>query len=268
VGHDERVRLAQMTFQGSNAFGEFFLRDQAFRYDPVAKVVNKLQENWLTAVIGSVNMDQRIDSHVDQACVTQHAGDAPADVQIHSFISRVGIKNLYQPVPRWYWRIADMRYPIGFVQGNDPPGPHQSHHLGNNCFRFRNIYQNQAGRRQIERLSGQFASDRVPMANLHIVYSSRRKKFASELDGMIAQFDSYHRARRTDPTRQQFETSLGTTADLDYSGSLRQSDPIKELGRFLSEFLGLPLQASLLSGAVAQKVLVVSRHRGFHQGLA
>ena len=156
-----------------------------------------------------------------------------------------------------------MRSPIGFVQGDDTSGSHQRDHLGNNLFRLRNVYQNQTGRRQIERLSGQSAIGRVTLANIHIVYSSRRKKFASELDGMIVQFYSNHRARGADPTGQQLETALGTTANLNYSGSLRQTDPIKELGRLLSEFLGLPLQASLLNVAVAQKVLVVVRHRGY-----
>ena len=64
---------------------------------------------------------------------------------------------------------------------------------------------------------------------------------------MIAQLDPNDRAVGTDPTRQQFKATLRTTADLDYSGSLGQSDLIKESPRFLGEFLGLFLQASLLN---------------------
>jgi len=77
---------------------------------------------------------------------------------------------------------------------------------------------------------------------------------------MIAQLDPNDRACGTDPTRQQFEATLRTTADLDYSGSLGQSDPIKESPRFLGEFNGLLLQATLLTWAMAQKVLVVVWH--------
>jgi hypothetical protein len=77
---------------------------------------------------------------------------------------------------------------------------------------------------------------------------------------MIAKFDPNDRACGTDPTGQQFEATLRTTADLDYPGPRSQSDLIEESGRFLGKSLGLLLQASLLSWAVAQKVLVVLRH--------
>ncbi len=206
-------------------------------------------------------MDQRIHVNVDQACVTQHAGNAPADIQIHSFRFGVAIQNLSQPVPCLQWRIAHMCYPVSFVQGNDTSGPHQSRHLGNNLLRLGYIDQNQAGRGEIERFSWQSCIGGVPLPNLHVVYPSQRKKFSSELDSMIAQFHANHRASRTDPTGKQFEATLRTTADLDYSGSLCQPNLIEESGRFLSEFLGLLLQASLLNGTVAQKVLVRVCHR-------
>jgi hypothetical protein len=155
-----------------------------------------------------------------------------------------------------------MCYPVSFVQGNGTSRLHQGDHLGNNLFRFRNVYQNQTRRGQIERFSWQSRIGGVALANFHIVYSPFRKKISSKLDCMIAQFDSNHRARRAYPTRQQFEAPLGTTAHLNYPRSLRQSDLVEQLGRFLGEFLGLPLQAPLLGGTVAQKVLVVVRHLG------
>ena len=52
---------------------------------------------------------------------------------------------------------------------------------------------------------------------------------------MVVHFDSNHRTRGTDPSREQIEAPLGTTADVGYSGSRRYSDLIKELGRFSSE---------------------------------
>ena len=74
---------------------------------------------------------------------------------------------------------------------------------------------------------------------------------------MIAQLDPNDRACGTDTTRQQFEATLRTTADLDDPGPRSQSDLIEESSRVLGKFLGLLLQASLLNGAVAQKVLVI-----------
>jgi len=74
---------------------------------------------------------------------------------------------------------------------------------------------------------------------------------------MIAQLNPNDRACGTDPTRQQFEATLRTTADLDCPGPRSQSDLIEESSRFLGKFLGLLLQASLLNWAVAQKVLVI-----------
>lgn len=60
VQHDERLRLAQMTLDGSNGFGKFSLRYQAFRHDPVAKVVDELQEDRPATVIRSVNLKNSI----------------------------------------------------------------------------------------------------------------------------------------------------------------------------------------------------------------
>jgi hypothetical protein len=151
--------------------------------------------------------------------------------------------------------------PVSFVQGNNTSTPHLGGHFGDNLFRLGNVNKNQAGRGQIELLSRQSCSGGVSLANLHISYSSFGKKFSSELDGVIAQFDSNDGTCRTDAIRQQFQAALRTTADLDSSGSLRQSDLIKESGGFLCEFPGLLLEASLLDGAVAQKVLVVVCHR-------
>jgi len=74
---------------------------------------------------------------------------------------------------------------------------------------------------------------------------------------MITQLDPNDRAFRTYSTRQQFEATLRTTADLDYPGPWSQSDLIEESSRFLGKFLGLLLQPSLLNWAVAQKVLVI-----------
>jgi hypothetical protein len=74
---------------------------------------------------------------------------------------------------------------------------------------------------------------------------------------MIAQLDPHDRTHGTDPTGQQFEATLRTTADLDYPGPWSQSDLIEESSRFSRKFLGLLLQASLLNWAVAQKVLVI-----------
>src|SRR5580704_7583646 len=74
---------------------------------------------------------------------------------------------------------------------------------------------------------------------------------------MLAQLDPNDRACRTNPARQQFETTLRTTTDLDCPGPRSQSDLIEESSRFLCKFLGLLLQASLLDWAVAQKVLVI-----------
>ena len=75
--------------------------------------------------------------------------------------------------------IADMGDPVSLVKGNDTSSPHQRGHLGNNLFRFWNIYQNQAGRSQIERFSRQSCIGGVPLANLHVVDSTLRKKFSS-----------------------------------------------------------------------------------------
>src|SRR5947208_1764121 len=100
-----------------------------------------------------------------------------------------------------------MGYPVSFVQGNDTSGPHQCGHFGNNLLRLGNVYQNQAGRRKIEGLSWQPGRGGVPVANLHVVYSSLRKKFSSELDRMIAQLDPNDRACGTDTSRQQFEAT-------------------------------------------------------------
>ena len=77
---------------------------------------------------------------------------------------------------------------------------------------------------------------------------------------MIAEFDANYRTRETDTIRQQFEAPLRATTYLDYLPSLRDSNLIKEPGRFLSEFPGLLLQASLLHGAVAQKVFAMVCH--------
>jgi hypothetical protein len=51
-------------------------------------------------MIGSVNMNQRTHLYLDEAYITQEAGNAPADVQIHSFRFGVVIQNLSQPIPR------------------------------------------------------------------------------------------------------------------------------------------------------------------------
>ncbi len=77
---------------------------------------------------------------------------------------------------------------------------------------------------------------------------------------MIAKFDANYETRQTDTARQQFEAPLRSTAYLDYSPSLCDSNLIKEPDRFLSEFPGLLLQTSLLYGAVAEKVFVVVCH--------
>ena len=52
------------------------------------------------------------------------------------------------------------------------------------------------------------------------------------------------------------ETSLRATADLDYPGTGRNADLIKEPRRFLGEFLGLLLQTPLLERTVPKKVLI------------
>ena len=65
-----------------------------------------------------------------------------------------------------------MGYPVRFVQGNDASGLHQCGHLRNDLLGLRNVYQNQAGCGQIERCSWQSGLGGVPLANLHVVYSS------------------------------------------------------------------------------------------------
>jgi hypothetical protein len=65
MGHNERIRVAQMSFQLSRAPHELPFGDQPFGNDPIAKVIDKLQEDRPATVIGSVNMDQRIDSNID-----------------------------------------------------------------------------------------------------------------------------------------------------------------------------------------------------------
>ena len=79
-----------------------------------------------------------------------------------------------------------MCYPVSFVKGNDTSRLHQGDHLGNNLFRFRNVYQNQTGRCQIEPFSRQSSIGGVALAYFHIGYSSLRKKISSELDCVIA----------------------------------------------------------------------------------
>ena len=117
-------------------------------------------------------MNQRIHFDLDQASITQESRNAPADVQIHSFGFGVVIQNLSQLIPRGQRRIADMGYPVRLVQGNDTSGPHQCGHFGNHLLRLGNVYQNQAGRGKIEGFSWQACLRSVPLANLHVVYSS------------------------------------------------------------------------------------------------
>ncbi len=57
VRHDERLRVVQMMLQRLNGLSKLHFRDQAFRNDPVAKIVGKLQENWPTTVLGPVNVN-------------------------------------------------------------------------------------------------------------------------------------------------------------------------------------------------------------------
>ena len=95
-----------------------------------------------------------------------------------------------------------MGYPVSFVKGNDTSGPHQCGHLGNNLLRLGNVYQNQAGRGKIEGFSWQPGLGGVPLANLDVVYLSLCKKFSSELDGVVTEFNSNDRALGTDPARQ------------------------------------------------------------------
>ena len=67
---------------------------------------------------------------------------------------------------------------------------------------------------------------------------------------MITKFDANYGTRHRDTVRQQFEAPLRTTAYLDYSPSLCDSNLIKEPGRFLGELRSLLLQAFLLCEAV------------------
>jgi hypothetical protein len=94
---------------------------------------------------------------------------------------------------------------VSFVKGDDTSTPHQCNHLGYNLVRLWNVYQNQASCGQIEVFSWQSCIGGVSLPDLNVVYSSLQKKLSSELDGMIAEFDSNDRTRRTDAIRQQFE---------------------------------------------------------------
>ena len=60
-------------------------------------------------MISFVNVDQRIHLHVYQACIAQHTGYAPADVQIDSMSFGVGNKSFFKLVPSWKRRVADFQ---------------------------------------------------------------------------------------------------------------------------------------------------------------
>ena len=56
MGHNERLRVAQMLFQLNRAPHELPFGDQPLGNDPIAKVINKLQEDRSSAVIKFIEM--------------------------------------------------------------------------------------------------------------------------------------------------------------------------------------------------------------------
>lgn len=87
-----------MMFQRRNAISKFCFADEAFRYDAVAKIVCKLQQDRPTAVVRSISMDQRIDPNIDQARIAQHPGNSSAEVQVDPFRFGEGNKSLFKTV--------------------------------------------------------------------------------------------------------------------------------------------------------------------------
>ena len=69
-----------MALQRCNTLRKFRFGDDPFGYHSFAKIVRKLQRERPAAVARRVNMNDRIDLNIHQACIAQHAGDAAADV--------------------------------------------------------------------------------------------------------------------------------------------------------------------------------------------
>lgn len=67
MGEDERRGIVEMTRQRRCAVGELGLRDEALRHDPIAKVVDELEEDRATAVAQLIPVDQRLDADVGKA---------------------------------------------------------------------------------------------------------------------------------------------------------------------------------------------------------
>ena len=79
-------------------------------------------------------------------------------------------------------------------------------------------------------------------------------------DSIVTSLHADHGAIRANSLREQSETALGTTSDLDDVSASRDPDAVKEPIRLVSKLLGLFLKTLLLCVPITKQVLIRFRH--------
>ena len=68
--------------------------------------MDKLQKNRPSAVVGLVNVNQRVEPNIGKSGSPQHSRYAAADIKVDSVLLGVSHERLHQPIPLRERRIA------------------------------------------------------------------------------------------------------------------------------------------------------------------
>lgn len=197
-----------------------------------------------------IDVDERVDPNILEFVGAQEARDAPADQRIDSVRPGVAQKRANHGVPCGQRGITQNHPPIRFVESNDTPRPHQRRHLGDDILRLRDVDEDQARGRQVERCTREPGCLAVPVVNLDVRQSPLGDEAPRELDRVLAHLDTDHRTRRTYAIGEELETPLRTASDLDDVGARRNRDLLEEPSGLVGQLARLLLQTLLLDHAV------------------
>jgi len=114
------------------------------------------------------------------------------------------------------------------MQGNEPPGANDPHHLCNELLWFRHVDQNQARRREVECSLGKTCGAGICVENLDVRQVAVGYEPASPFHLLCTAFHADDVAYRADAPREKPETALWAAADLDNSPTVTNADLVEE----------------------------------------